>query len=401
MRTGGAGLGPRGPLALLLCAFGFFGLLAGCYAVLLVDLVRALDISPGLLGIALLSGSAASIAAMAALGWIFDRPERRAYLALACCAWGAGMGGLALAGSFPAFVAAQVLFNTAAGLWDVGINAVAVDLEKLSGRRFMSYLHATYSAGAVVGSVGAGALVGAGADYRLVYSAFLAAPAALVVALLVFRLPGRIGKENEEPTASDGDAGGHWSLFRSVPLVMIAFVAALGLLSEGQMGNWSGIYLRDSLAIGALLGGSGVAVFYAAMAAGRFGTGRVVRSIGNRRTLVASGLLVALGASLALATELPALAVGGLFLVGLAVAGVVPVAYSAAGDLAPGRAGSAVSVMSTFGYGGFLLGPPLVGGLAELIGLRGALGIIAVAGLAISVLSLRLGTDGKKTTSSS
>lgn len=389
MRARGPMLGVRGLLGLLLCAFGFFGLLAGCYAVLLVDLVGALRISSGLLGVALLLGSAASIGAMATLGWVFDRPERQAYLALACCAWGAGMGGLALAGSFPAFVVAQVLFNSAAGLWDVGINAVAVDLEKLSGTRFMSYLHATYSAGAVAGAVCTGALVGAGTDYHIVYLAFLAAPAVLVVALLILRLPGHVGQVNEEDSPSGGNAWQHWSLFRSVPLLLIAAVAALGLLSEGQMGNWSGIYLRDSLGTGALLGGSGVAVFYAAMAAGRLGTGRVVRSVGNRRTLMASGLLVAFGMSLALATELPALAVGGFLLVGLAVAGVVPLAYSVAGDLAPERAASAVSVISTFGYGGFLLGPPLVGGLAELVGLRAALGTIALAGIVISVLSWR------------
>jgi MFS family permease len=70
--------------------------------------------------------------------------------------------------------------------------------------------------------------------------------------------------------------------------------------------------------------------------------------------------------------------------------GVAPLAFSVAGDLVPERAGSAVSVVTTFGYGGFLLGPPLVGGLAEAIGLRAALGIIAVAGVAVFALSLRL-----------
>ena len=61
-----------------------------------------------------------------------------------------------------------------------------------------------------------------------------------------------------------------------------------------------------------------------------------------------------------------------------------------AGDLAPGRAGAAISVVTTLGYGGFLLGPVIVGGLAELLGLRMALGTIAVAGLLIFTLALRL-----------
>jgi MFS family permease len=69
---------------------------------------------------------------------------------------------------------------------------------------------------------------------------------------------------------------------------------------------------------------------------------------------------------------------------------VVPIAFSVAGDLAPGRAGSAISVVTTLGYGGFLLGPVIVGGLAEVLGLRTALGIIAMAGFLIFVLASRL-----------
>jgi MFS family permease len=112
--------------------------------------------------------------------------------------------------------------------------------------------------------------------------------------------------------------------------------------------------------------------------------------VGNRRTLLGSGLLTAGGMLLALAATSPALVIGGFLLVGMGLAAVAPLAFSVAGDMVPDRAGSAVSVVTTFGYGGFLLGPPLVGGLAEVVGLRVALGVVAVAGLAIFVLSLRL-----------
>jgi MFS family permease len=94
--------------------------------------------------------------------------------------------------------------------------------------------------------------------------------------------------------------------------------------------------------------------------------------------------------ALALVTELPAFVVGGFLLVGLAISGMAPLTYSVAGNLVPQRAGAAVSVVTTFGYVGFLLAAPLVGGLAELVGLRLALGIIALAGLAVFALSLSL-----------
>jgi MFS family permease len=223
-----------------------------------------------------------------------------------------------------------VVLYSSSGLYDVGINAVAVDLERVSGRRFMSYLHAAFSGGAMAGAVGAGALLQAGVDYRLVYLALLLPLVSLVAAFAAARFPspgfgGASGEWSHSDTSPAVDSAakgssGRWDLYRSGPLLLVAAITCLGLLAEGEMEHWSGIYLRDTLGLAA----------------------------------------------------------------------VAPVAFSVAGELVPERAGSAVSVVTTFGYGGFLLGSPLVGGLAEVAGLRTALGVVAVAGLAIFMLSLLL-----------
>jgi MFS family permease len=81
--------------------------------------------------------------------------------------------------------------------------------------------------------------------------------------------------------------------------------------------------------------------------------------------------------------------------VGLSLSAVAPIAFSLAGDVAPGGTGAAVSVVTTLGYGGFLLGPVIVGGLAEVLGLRIALLTIAVAGITIALLGLRVSADGR------
>jgi MFS family permease len=388
-------------LAIEFSAFGFFGLFWGCFAVLLADLSGALSLSPGPLGVALFVGAGASIASMGALGWASDRLGRRAYLVLAAGAFGAGIAGLALSGSYAALLATLVVLYSSSGLYDVGINAAAVDLERLSGRRLMSYLHAAFSGGAMAGALGAGVLRQAGADYRLVYLVLLLPLVALVVAFAVARFP-RPGAEgpggNRPPdgaspgpvSEAEGGSVGRWDLYRNGALLLVAAIACLGMLAEGEMEHWSGIYLRDTLGLAAIVGGSGVAVFYGAQALGRLAIGQLVRRIGNRRTLLGSGALATGGMALALATTSPVLVVGGFVLVGLALAAVAPVAFSVAGETVPERAGSAVSVVTTLGYGGFLLGPPLVGGLAEVTGLRIALGIIAAAGLAVFALSLRL-----------
>ena len=356
---------------------------------MLTDLSRALDLSPGPLGAALFAGAAASILAMAGLGWGADRLGRRAFLAMSGGVLGLGISGLAVSGGYAALLVTLVVLYSASGLYDVGINSAAVDLEQATGRRFMPLVHAAFSAGATVGAVGAGVLVQAGADYRLVYLGLLLPLGVLLLGFAVTRFP---AGEGGGPAGAGG--GAHYGLYRHLPLLLVGGIATLGLGSEGEMEHWSGIYLRDTLGLPALLGGSGVAVFYAAMAVGRLGTAGAVRLFGNRVTLLGAGLFTAAGMGLALVTREPTLVVAGFLIVGLSLAAVAPIAFSMAGDVAPGGTGAAVSVVTTLGYGGFLLGPVIVGGLAELVGLRTALLTIAAAGLVIAALALRVSAAG-------
>ena len=132
----------RFSLPVLLGAFGTFGLFSGTFVVLLADLSRALDLSPGPLGFALFVGAATSIVAIATLGWTADRLGRRVFLMISGDVMGAGIAALAFAGGYAALLAALVVLYAAAGLYDVGINAAAVGLEKATGRRLMAVLHA-------------------------------------------------------------------------------------------------------------------------------------------------------------------------------------------------------------------------------------------------------------------
>ena len=156
------------------------------------------------------------------------------------------------------------------------------------------------------------------------------------------------------------------------------------------MEHWSGIYLRNALALPPLVGASGVAAYHASMAAGRLVSAGTIGRFGNRPTLGAAGLLTTGGMALALATTEPILVVVGFLVVGLSLSAVLPVALSVAGGMFPGRAGGASSVVTTVGYGGFLSGPILVGAAAELLGFRLALGVVVLAGVSIFVLACRI-----------
>ena len=378
------------PLAATLGAFVFLGLFWGAFAVLLTDLSRSLSLSPGPLGLALFAGAASSIVAMALLGRTVDGIGRRPFVLASGTVMGFGIAGLALADVYVSLVAALMVLYGASGLYDVGINAAAVDLERASGRRIMSFFHAAFSGGGAAGALATGALLSAGVGYRQVYLLVLVP---LAVALLGVAMARPVAYGAAARDVDVGEAGR--GLYTNLPLLLVASIATLGLLSEGEMEHWSGIYLRDSLALPVFLGASGVAVFHGAMALGRLASAWTVNRMGNRRSLALAGSLTATGMTLALATREPLLVVLGFLAVGAALSAVVPIAFSVAGNLAPARAGAAISVVTTLGYGGFLLGPVIVGGLAEVFGLRTALGTIAVAGLAILVLSSRVGGDRK------
>ncbi len=194
-RVGEAGSEGRVPqpgrlaLPVLLGAFGSFGLFAGTFVVLLADLSRALQLSPGPLGFALFVGAAASILVMALLGWTADRLGRRVFLMISGAVMGAGIAALAFAGGYAALLAALIVLHAASGLYDVGINAAAVDLEKVTRRRIMAVLHAAFSAGGFLGALSAGALLSAGVDYRHLYLGVLLPLGAVIFAVATTRFP--------------------------------------------------------------------------------------------------------------------------------------------------------------------------------------------------------------------
>ena len=364
-------------------ALGVLGFVWGSFAVLLADLSRFLDISPGPLGLALSGGMVASFPVMSLAGRVADRVGRRPLLMVAGACMGIGFAWLAFVGSFASLFAALLVLSAASGAYDVGVNTVAMDYERTSGRRRMAVIHAAFSAGGTIGALLAGALITAGVDFQLVYLVALVPLGGVIL----------VAANIQFPPVALSQARGEAKLYKNLPLLLVALVGALAFLSEAAMEHWSGVYLRNTLALPALVGASGVAVYHASMAAGRLVSAGIISRFGNRPTLRAAGLLTAIGMTLALTTREPILIVCGFLVVGLALSAVVPIALSVAGSMLPERAGATSSVVTTVGYGGFLLGPILVGVLAEVLNLHVALGIVVIAGISIAALA---GTYGER-----
>lgn len=377
----------------VLLAFALFGTTYGVWLVLIADLQRAFDLSPGALGGALAAGLAAALPVMLLAGRIADRWGAKVLLKGAALLIGCALLGIAVVQTYGLLVLLLMLFFASTGAFDVGINTAAVALEQRSGRKILSYVHAAFSGSAALTALLTGALLSYGMPFRWLYVAL----ALLVVTFAVVlrrgggartaALPAASVPTASSPIASSTASDRPLPLYRSGPVLLLALITAFGFQIEGEVGNWAAVYLRALLELPPWLGASGVAVFHGAMLIGRLGAARALQRVHRRSLLGLAGAVAAGGMLLALATEQAAVVLLGFLITGLAVAVVAPVTFSLLGDTVPDRVGEASSVLTTVAYLGLLLGPVIIGGLAEVMGLRLALGSIVFMGGLISLLS--------------
>jgi MFS family permease len=335
-----------------------------------------LGLTEGSLGIALLGIAVGALGAMQLAGPLLARYGSRPVTRVAAIANAALLVTPALAWNLPSLLAALGLFGISIGLLDPAMNAHGVVVEQRRARPIMAGLHSMWSIGGLVGAVTAGLAARAGWDPLAQFT--VAAIVLSAVAVIATRglLPAEVDavpipavRGDQRPWA--GAVGG-WG--RAV--LLLGLIGFCSFLCEGTAADWSALYLRD---LGASPGAAaaGFAAFSLCMAAGRLVGDRLTVRLGPVR-LVRDGSLVAaggLGLGVVAGNEL--VAVVGFGLLGAGLAAVVPIAFSAAGNLG-GPGGVGIARVASIAYLGTLAGPPAVGFTAEVVSLRFAL-LIPVA----------------------
>lgn len=293
----------------------------------------------------------------------------------------AGLGALAafpmamLSPSYAMLLAVLVIAGFANGVMDVGMNAHGSLVEQRLGRPVMSSFHAMWSTGGLFGS----GLVWMTLNLLGVKVLVLGVTVAL---LLVFS--GAISRFLSS-ALDQVDESAHFALPSRATFALGA-IAFLGMLSEGAILDWSGVYLRELLATPAFAA-SGVAGFSATMALSRFFGDGLRAKFGAASLVRGSALISLFGLILALIAPMPLFAALGFAVMGIGVGNIAPVVYGAAGRLTGVEPGAAIASVLTMGYSAFLLGPPLIGFVAQLTSLQFGLGVIALACALIAVFS--------------
>ncbi len=372
----------------LVVALGVFGGLFGVWQVLLPDLKLELDLSDGQLGAVLTTGFLATFPAMWLASRAIDSVGTQRVIIVTGLVLGLAFVALWTLPTVSILTIVLLVFFAASGAYDIAINRAAIDLERHLQRQVLTQLHAAFSLGAAGGAVVAGTIRGTAADPFP--AAYLIVPPAVAIAMATIVRRGVVAAPARLPEL---DGNRTPTRLLTTPLVfLLSAVTLVATLSEGALETWSAIYLRLALDMPVAVGVLGVVAFHAAMGAGRLASGRVIGRFGRRATLAAAGLLVALAMPATLAVSDPAPTIVGLLFVALGLSVMFPIGISLAGDRERGGSGAVASAVIGVGYAGFLIGPALIGGIAEVASLRVALLTVAVAGLValwVAVVGLR------------
>jgi MFS family permease len=318
------------------------------------------------LGFALLGASIGAVLTMVFGGALGSRYGTHVITPLTMIGCAAMMPVIGAAWDFASLALALLVFGISQGTMDVCMNANGIAVERAGAGPIMSRLHACWSIGAFLGALASAQVAGLGIAVLPQFSVVGAAIAVAGVVLLFTMLPDK-----------HAEGGQHFRLPNG-PLVLLGLLCLFGLMAEGSAMDWSGVYMQHTLDAPEGLAGLAVTAFAGSMALARLAGDRLAVSLGSRLLVVGGAALAAVGLGLALAVPVISVAIAGFALMGFGLAAVVPTLFRAGGSQPGVPASVGIAAVSTMGYSGGLIGPPLIGSVAAATSLRTALAIVLV-----------------------
>ena len=363
---------------------GLFFLLGLCFATWasrIPSIQQRMGISEAGLGGVLLAIPAGQLLSLPLAGWLVAREGSRKVVRWGVLLYAAALLGMGWAANLYQLVPGLILFGVGGNLTNISVNTQAVGVERLYPHRpIMASFHGLWSlAGFVAAGVGT-LMIGHAVPPQVHFG--------LVTLVIVAGLAASAGHTVREDHGVDPNQ----PIFvkPDKELMGLGAIAFCALICEGAMFDWSGVYFEKVVLAEKAWVGAGYTAFMSTMALGRFGADWLAGRLGARRVIQLSGLLTATG--LLIAVLLPALgtALLGFLLVGFGTSAVVPLVYSAAGKSTHMSAGMALAAVSTIGFLGFLLGPPVIGLVAGATSLRVSFALIAFMGLCVTAVASRV-----------
>lgn len=371
----------------------------GAWAASLPLVSNKLAIDKGELGLILLCFAAGAIVLMVSIGRYIDRVGSDLLSLIGCVFFGLFVVGISFVGS-PTLVATLVFLAGAGfGTLDVSMNTTASHLERQSQRHLMSSFHALFSVGNLVGAFLVGKLVAHGVGLQ---GCLGAAGFVVIATALLSRVIARRQVQNEISAIAAEAKPAALNLSRAQVMLVSMFgaIGFLSMLAEGGMMDWTAVYLVNTLSASESVGAYAFGIFAGAMAAGRFAGDIIVSRVGHINVIRAGALVCAAAVIFMLIMPSIPVTMVCLGLCGFGVANMVPAVFASAGHVGGNAAGKAMSMVTTMGYSGLLLGPAFLGFIAQSLGLMVSFIVISAAFVIITagtvLVSKRIARHGIK-----
>lgn len=275
------------------------------------------------------------------------------------------------------------LFGSSRNLMNISANAQSIGVQTLFSRSIIASLHGIWSiagfAAATVGSLMVSVSIGTSWHFLVV--------SVILTTLCCFFFSDTV---HQLPSPKERKGGFVWP---DKIMLQFGLVCFASMACEGTMYDWSAIYLRKATGATKGVATAGYAIYMVAMTLGRFTGDKLANRIGIKTMLKYSGVLMFCGLLLAAAVPYTYIAAFGFIMVGFGVSCVVPMTFGMAGKVKHMSGGPAIAAVSTVGYFGFLIVPPLVGFIAEAFDLRWSFALMSLLGLLIVWMMGRLSAD--------
>jgi len=370
--------------------FAVHGAVTGSFVTRIPWLQDHLDLSPGQLGLALVTPALGASLAMPLAGRIVHRYGARTAVRGLMTLWCLALALPALAPNLPVLCLTLFTYGATAGMADVAMNAQGVEVEQRLGRSIMSGLHGMWSAGGLVAS-GFGVLA---AHQQFDARLQLAVTALVLTALAQVACGGLLDVRPE----AEAEAPPRFALPPRSALA-IGLVGFCAVFAEGASMDWGGVYLRDVTGSSASTAAACYTAFAATMTIARLTGDLVIRRFGPVRAVRLSGAVATLGGVLVVAADTPYLAIPGFALIGIGIAVVVPLAFAAAGRSGPNPS-QAIAGVATVTYTSGLVAPAVIGAIAQASSLTVSFAVVTALTACVVVCAgaLRQSAPSKKST---
>ena len=362
-------------------AFFIYGLCFASWASRIPDIRNLLQLSDGQLGIVLFALPIGTLISLPVSGWMINRLGSKRIVLAAALLYVLLLAGIGYWNQMYNLMANLMLFGAAGNLLNIAVNTQAVALGTHYEKPIMGAFHGMWSIAGFVGA-GFGALMINSHIIPLHHFMAVSSAAVLCISGIATYLISNdhLQQRKKEPLFAMPDK----------PLAILGTIAFCAMIGAGALYDWCGVYMEEVVQVEKHLIGYGLSAFLFSMAAGRFLSDWTVRRFGAKTTLIASGALSSIGLLLSVAYPHFAVVIFAFLIVGIGSSAIIPLVYSLAGRSGTLSPGAALAAVTTIGFCGFLVGPPVIGLVAEITGLRAAYAAIASMGIFIIVLTTKI-----------